>query len=38
MTNIYRTLVGRPTRIGEANIKMDVKEIKCEGVDWTESD
>jgi hypothetical protein len=38
VTNVYRTLVGRPTLIGEANIKMDVKEIKREGVDWTESD
>jgi hypothetical protein len=43
MTNAYKILVvkpegkrplGRPTRRGEDNIKIDLREIELEGVDW----
>jgi hypothetical protein len=46
MTNAHRILLvnresgarlGRPTRIGEANIRLDVKQIGCEGVEWTKT-
>jgi len=42
---IYRVLVGkpegkrplgRPRRIWEDNIKMDIQEVGCEGMDWIE--
>ena len=42
---VYRVLVGkpevkrplgRPRRIGEDNIKMDLQEVGCEGMDWIE--
>jgi hypothetical protein len=29
-----KTKLGRPTRRGEDNIRMDVREIGWEGVDW----
>jgi hypothetical protein len=43
MRNAYKTLVGKPERKrplgrcrhrGEENMKMDVKEIGCEDMDW----
>jgi hypothetical protein len=43
MRNAYKILVGkpegkrlrgRPTRRGEDNIKIDLREIGCEGVGW----
>jgi hypothetical protein len=43
LKNIYKILVekseeksppGRPRRRWEDNIKMDLGEIRCEGVDW----
>jgi hypothetical protein len=43
--NVYRTLVGkpegkrplgRPRRRGVNNIKMDLREIGWDGVDWTD--
>jgi hypothetical protein len=27
---------GRPTRSWEGNIKMDLQEVDCEGMDWIE--
>jgi len=42
---VYRVLVGkpegkrplgRPRRRGEHNIKMDLQEVECEGMDWIE--
>jgi len=42
-TGVYRVLVGkpevkkllgRPRRRWEDNIKMDLKEVGCEGMDW----
>jgi hypothetical protein len=42
---VYRVLVGkpegkrplgRPTRRWENNIKMDLQEVECEGMDWIE--
>ena len=29
-----KRLPGRPRRIGEDNIKMDLQEIGCGGIDW----
>ena len=45
MTGVYRVLVGkpegkrpygRPRRRWEDNIKMDLQEVGCEGMDWIE--
>jgi len=30
--------LGRPRRIWEDNIKMDLQEVRCVGVDWIELD
>ena len=44
-TGVYRVLVGkpegkkplgRPRRRWEDNVKMDLQEVGCEGVDWIE--
>jgi hypothetical protein len=40
--NVYRVLVGKPQgktphvrpRLRQNNIKMDLKELMCDGVDW----
>jgi hypothetical protein len=31
-----KRLLGRPRRRWEDNIKMDVKQVGCEGMDWIE--
>jgi hypothetical protein len=31
---VYRVLVGRPRRRREDNIKMDLQEVGCGGMDW----
>jgi len=45
MTGVYRVLVGkpegktplgRPRRRWENNIKMDLQEVECGGIDWIE--
>ena len=45
MNGIYRVLVGkpegkrplgRPRRRREDNIKMDLQEVECDGMDWIE--
>ena len=33
---MYRVLVGRPRNKWEDNIKMDLQEVGCGGMDWTE--
>ena len=44
--NVYRVLVGkperkgplgRPTRRWEDNIKIDLQEMECEGMDWIDA-
>jgi hypothetical protein len=33
--NVYRILVGKYTgKVREGNVKMDLKELECEGMHW----
>ena len=31
-----KSLLGKPRHRWEENIKMDLQEVRCEGMDWTE--